>query len=141
MDDIRIHIPAVPVAQPRPRSVRINGKTMTVSNPIGHPVTAFKATCRLAASQAYSGPPLDGPIGLSMIFVLPRPTNMIWKKQPMPRVPRHQTPDFDNLAKSCTDALTGLLWNNDSQLYDVKIVKVIAAGDEQPHVELTVWRP
>lgn len=141
MDDIRIHIPAVPVAQPRPRAVTVAGRSMIVGNPKRHPVTAYKATCRMAAAEAYSGPPIDGPLAVSLLFVLPRPSAKRWKSMPMPREPHGKKPDFDNLAKATIDALNGLLWHDDAQLYEVRIVKTIAAGDEQPHVEMTVWRP
>jgi Holliday junction resolvase RusA-like endonuclease len=141
MDDIKIHVPAIPIAQPRPRAVSVAGRSMIVSNPAKHPVTAYKATCRLAAAEVYSGPPLTGPLALSILCVLPRPANRVWKTRPMPREPHDKRPDFDNLAKACTDALTGLIWKDDSQLYEVRVVKVIASFDEQPHVEIVVWRP
>lgn len=137
MDDIKILVPAIPVAQPRPRSARINGKTLTISNPVRHPVSAFKATCRVVAHKTYKGPPLEGPLGLSLLFVMPR----VGKSKVKSRVPHDKRPDFDNLAKSCTDALTGLLWRDDNQLYEVRVSKVRAAWNEQPHVEIVVWKP
>lgn len=139
MDDIRIIVPAIPVAQPRPRAVTVAGQARIVGNPTRHPVTAYKATCRVAAAEVYSGAPLDKPLSLTLLFVLPRPGAMRWKTRPMPRAPHGKRPDVDNLVKGTVDALSGLLWRDDSLLYDVHAKKVIAAGDEQPHTEIVIW--
>ena len=104
--------------------------------PTTHPVTGFKATVRLAFQQAYQGPPLTGPLRCSLVFVLPRPKNMIWKKRPMPRAWHDKKPDRDNLDKAVMDALKGIAWIDDAQVCDGTIRKYIAAGDEQPHVEI-----
>jgi Holliday junction resolvase RusA-like endonuclease len=141
MDDIRFEVPAIPVAQPRPRAFSVGQfRSRIVSAPAGHPVNAFKASCRLAASVAYSGAPLEGPLALTLIFVLPRPASKRWKKRAMPREPHTSRPDTDNLVKSIKDSLTKLIWNDDSQIYDLRACKVIAAGDEQPHVEVVIWK-
>tara|TARA_R110000868_G_scaffold101057_1_gene278212 strand:- start:11235 stop:11516 length:282 start_codon:yes stop_codon:yes gene_type:complete len=79
--------------------------------------------------------PLGGPLKLSLVFVMPRTQNQIWKTKPMPRIWHDKKPDFDNLEKSVCDALKGLVWFDDSQICSVSTIKVIAAGDEQPHVE------
>ena len=136
---IRFIVPAVPVAQPRPRSIAINGKGRSVPPPKSHPVHAFKATCRLAAQQVYRDAPLCGPLSLKLCFVMPRPKAKQWKTRPMPREPYTASRnDFDNLAKSVTDALTGLVWRDDGQIWQADIVRVIANGNEQPHVEVQI---
>lgn len=139
---IRFTVPAVPVAQPRQRHrvVHAGGRAFASNyTPIKDPVNSFKATVRMAAAEAYSGPPLDGPITLSAVFVFPRPGRLVWKKRPMPREPHTSKPDVDNLCKSLKDALTGLLWTDDCRVCRYKSVeKVYAAGDETPHVEVVV---
>lgn len=101
-------------------------------------MSAYKATVRLAAAAAHSGPPLDGPLWVSLLFVLPRPGSMVWKKKPMPRVPHDRTPDLDNMVKSTLDALNKLLWRDDGLLATVVARKVFAGGDESPRVEIEV---
>lgn len=144
---ITLVIPAVPVAQPRPRASSFGGRVrvhevVSIKSADGsrkpHPIAAFKATCRMAAQQAYSKEPLDGPLSVRLVFVMPRPTAMQWKTRPMPRLPHAKKPDVDNLAKSVFDALTGLLWLDDAQIAACSIEKWIAAGDEQPHVVVEV---
>lgn len=133
---LTIVVPAVPVAQPRPRATAV-GRHARVYNAPG-PVDAFKASVRLAASAAFNGAPLEGPLRVDAIFVFPRTKSMIWKTKPMPRVWHAKKPDRDNLDKSVLDALTGLLWRDDAQVCAGELEKWIAAGDEQPHVRIVV---
>lgn len=132
-------VPAVPVAQPRQRHrVMPTGGVMNYT-PAKHPVTAFKATVRMAAQQAYKGPVLQGPIGIVVVFVMPRPGRLRWKTRPMPRCLHTGKPDLDNLVKSLKDSLTGITWRDDAQIAHENLSKVYAAGDEQPcvHVEIS----
>jgi len=55
-----------------------------------------------------------------------------------PRIRHAKKPDRDNLDKALMDSLTGLLWIDDAQVCDGRITKWIAAGDEQPHVVVTL---
>jgi Holliday junction resolvase RusA-like endonuclease len=102
--------------------------------PTTHPVNAFKASLRLAFSQAYHGEPLEGPIVLRALFLLPRPARLIWSTRPMPREPHAKKPDKDNLEKALKDALTKLAWRDDAQVFDGRVKKLYAAGDESPGV-------
>ena len=137
MPEIELTINAIPVAQPRQRSAVIAGHIRTYT-PAKHPVNAFKAACQAALARAYHGPPLDGPVRLEVLFVLPRPQSMIRKTRPNPRTWHAKKPDVDNLLKSLKDALTGLAWRDDSQVAQCRAAKVVASGDEQPHVEATI---
>ena len=134
---ITFHIPAVPDAQPRQRHAIIAGHVRNYT-PARHPVNAFKAAMQLALRDAYDGPPLDGPLYLDVIFVLPRRAVDTRKTKPNPRLMHPRKPDVDNLLKSLKDALTGLAWRDDSQVSTVHAVKCYASGNEQPHVEVEV---
>ena len=139
MGAIRFIVPAVPIAQPRQRHAMIAGHIRNYT-PTKSPVNAFKASARLAFSQVYCLEPLDGPVTLSCVFVMPRPKRLIWKRREMPREPHTGKPDLDNLIKSLKDALKGLAWRDDSQVcsYAEPFGKVIASGNEQPHVEVEI---
>lgn len=63
---------------------------------------------------------------------------MFWKRRPMPRDWHGIKPDSDNCIKSLKDSLKGLVWADDSQVCDERIFKFVAAGDEQPHVDVMV---
>ncbi len=144
---INLSIPAVPVAQPRPRAVNFgnSARIHEVTHIKGsdgtrrpHPIAAFKATVRLTAQQQYSGAPLSGPLRVDIVFVFPRHSNKIWKSKPMPRYRHVSNPDRDNLDKSVLDALKGTVWVDDAQVCDGRIEKWHAAGDEQPHVDVYI---
>lgn len=147
---IEFTVPAVPVAQPRPRATLAHGgkgarihevthiKNAATGERRPHPIAAFKATVRLAAQAAYQGPPLEGAVVMTALFLMPRPGRLRWKSKPMPRCPHTQKPDLDNLEKSLKDALKGIIWHDDSQVFDVCKQKFYAAGDEQPCVKVMV---
>lgn len=139
MGAIRFTVPAVPIAQPRQRHAMIAGHIRNYT-PTSSPVNAFKASVRLAFSQVYTGKPLECPVTLSCVFVMPRPKRLIWKRREMPREPHTGKPDLDNLVKAMKDALKGLAWRDDSQVYSYAepFIKVIAGGNEQPHVEVEI---
>jgi Holliday junction resolvase RusA-like endonuclease len=102
-------------------------------------VNAFKATVRLSAEKAFgNSSTILGPVKLEIVFVMPRPKNQFWKSKPMPRTRHTKKPDIDNLLKSVADALTGLLWLDDAQISECTAKKMVASGDEQPHVVVRV---
>lgn len=140
---ITFTVPAIPVAQPRQRHRVVQAKSKTfVQNyvPRKHPVGDFKAVIRLAFQSAAARPPFEGPVGLKLAFVLPRPRTMIWKTKPMPRLRRSSgRMDWDNLAKAFTDALNGLAWRDDSQICIAHVELFVAGGDEGPGVEARIW--
>lgn len=139
---IRFTVPAVPVAQPRQRQriVNANGKTFASNyTPKNAPVNGFKASVQHAAAEVYRGAPLNVPLRMVLVFVMPRPKTMTWKNKPMPREPyAAMKNDWDNLGKSVCDALNKLLFVDDGLLVDVRVERWIAAGDEQPHVQVEV---
>jgi Holliday junction resolvase RusA-like endonuclease len=146
MEPIRIHVPAIPVAQPRARAGFRHGHVSVYTpdtigegeNKRAHPIHAFKATVRMAARDAYSGPPLTGPLRVDAFFVFPRQKSKTWKTKPMPRYWHTEKPDLDNVLKGALDALRGLMWIDDTQVCAGDIQKWRAAGDEQPHCVITI---
>ena len=135
---IEFTVPAVPVAQPRARATSINGKARMYEAKAGHAIHAFKASCRLAASQAYSGPPLEGSLRIAATFVFPRPKRLCRKKDPTARLPYDTKPDADNLLKGLCDSLNSLTYVDDKQICAAFVVKEYAAIGEHPHVSVTI---
>lgn len=134
----RFTVPSVPVPQPRQRHSiyrdsrgQLRQKNYT---PVTHPVNAFKAMVQIAAAEAGIGSPIDGPVGLSVLFVLPRPQSL---KQG-PRVRHDKRPDMDNLLKSLLDALNHVAWRDDSRISLLSGGKCYASSTEQPHVEVEI---
>lgn len=135
-------VPAIPVAQPRPRATMAHGgkgarmhEVTHIKQSDGtrrpHPIAAFKAAVMMAARQAYSGPPLECPLSVTLLCLFPC-------KSKRERKPKPTKPDCDNLAKSTLDALNGLLFKDDGQVVKLSVEKWHANGDEQPRVEITI---
>lgn len=131
---ISFRVSAVPVAQPRPRATIVAGHASVYEAAKEHAIHSFKASVRMAAREAYQGPPLGGPISLYLEFIFPRPQAKRWKTKPMPRYYHTSAPDVDNLVKGCADSLNKLIWHDDSQVVACTCIKLVASGDEQPHV-------
>lgn len=135
---IEFTVPAVPVAQPRPRASVVCGHPSIRTADSKHPINSFKATVRLAASEAYRGPPMQGPVSLSLLFVMPRVRAKVWTTKPMPREWYTGSRDRDNLQKGLLDALNKLVWVDDRQVVTGPCDVVMASGYEQAHVVVVV---
>jgi Holliday junction resolvase RusA-like endonuclease len=136
---------AVPVAQPRAKASSFGGHTRlytptkTASGKT-HPIAAFKATVQMAFRHACSLPPHDGAVMVNMAFILPRPLKLLKKSSPAERIKHTVKPDIDNLQKAVMDALSGLLFVDDRQVYSVLAWKWYSSKDEQPCVIIEAWR-
>lgn len=128
---LRFEIPGVPVAQPRPRATVRGGHATVYGAPAKHPVNVFKAAVQLAASNA-GAQATYRPCAMTVTFWFPRPKSMTWKTRPMPAMPCVKKPDADNLFKACADALNGIAYVDDSQVYRAVVEKYICAGGESP---------
>lgn len=126
-----------PFGQPRPRATRKGG--LRIYNP-DNGVEKMKEDIRTEAKKIFGteDPPFTGPVILHALFLFPRPKSKIWKRKPMPREPHISRPDRDNLDKAVLDALTGIAYKDDSQVYSGVLTKVIAAGDEEPGILISI---
>lgn len=87
-----------------------------------------------AAAAAYSGPPLTGPLLVKMSFVMARPkshfrtgrrSSELRDDAPTWHVSK---PDVLKMARAVEDALTGVIWRDDSQIASESIVKVFGTN-------------
>lgn len=136
-----ILVPGVPVAQPRQRHrVLHSGGRAFASNytPKDSPVNAFKAACQLHAQMIFSESDLlDEPIGMDLVFVLPRPKS-VPKRLGDGRQRHVSRPDVDNLRKAVQDALEGIVYRNDSLVCESQTIKYRAAAGEQCSTTITI---
>jgi len=131
-------VPGLPVAQPRQRMrvVASRGRAFASNyTPAKAPVNAFKAAVRLTSD--WRQPPLSGPVGIDLDFVLPRPGRL----KSGGRLPAPRKPDIDNLCKSVLDALNGLMWLDDAQVCRLTASKWYAASGEKAHTRVSVLAP
>ena len=111
---ISFHVPGKPVGKGRPRFNR-NGRTYTPKDTRDH--EALIAWHAKAAMNRRS--PLDGPVEVRMLFVLPD----------------RRRRDIDNLLKLGLDAMNGIVYADDTQVHRVEATKQV--GDE-PRTEITI---
>ncbi|MGV3071501.1 RusA family crossover junction endodeoxyribonuclease [Corynebacterium phoceense] len=78
-------------------------------------------------------PLATGPVQLGFEFVMPRTKAMRHNTPP----PMTQKPDLDKLARAVFDALTGIIYKDDSQVTDLAMLKRRAEHGEQTGVHIT----
>ena len=127
-----ISIPGEPVAQARPRIAVVAGRPRAYD-----PKTSrdWKATAQQHArdQMARAGAAMfTGPVCVSISFVFTRPQTTYRKRKPRGREPKTTKPDADNLAKAVLDALNGVAWIDDRQVYELHMVKLVGAQGEAP---------
>lgn len=115
MKTISFFIAGKPEPKARPRVVMNKGKV--------HGITPIKTKNweEFIKFQAITHRPyklIDGPIKITCSFYLARP-----KTLPKKIIYHQKKPDIDNLYKSVADALEGIFYYNDSQIYKANIEK------------------
>ena len=95
----------------------------------------WRAMVAFTAVQNHRGSPLEGPLSLSVVFVLPRPKSHFTPRGILRRsAPRFPTvkPDRTKLLRAVEDALTGILWRDDAQIVGGPVEKVYAGEEGFP---------
>jgi len=91
---------------------------------------AFEATCLMRRVQLE----LAGPVHLQVEFFLPRPSGLA-KSYDGPHLKK---PDTDKLLRALLDALTGVVWRDDSQVISIVAGKTYAGVNEDPRAVITI---
>ena len=76
-----------------------------------------------------------GPVRVDIVFYLPRPKTVKEKNRPLPIVP----PDIDKLARGALDGIgqCGMVWNDDSQVIELRATKVYATDFQGADIKIT----
>jgi crossover junction endodeoxyribonuclease RusA len=69
---------------------------------------------------------VSGPVEVEILFYLDRPSTISKTKRPYPIVP----PDVDKLARGCLDPMTGVIYDDDSQVIRLLVWKTYADNRE-----------
>ncbi len=125
-DAITFEVRGAPVAKGRARIGRMaNGRPIAFTPAA---TRKFEAVVRLNAQQAMAErAPLDGPLSVSVLAVLPIPQSWSKKKQEAARsgeVRPTSRPDVDNYAKAAIDACNEVVFHDDAQVVDLSVRKV-----------------
>ena len=138
-------IPLAPEGAPRHRTGRTpDGRPVQYAHPKGVQWRLAVATC---ASQALAGVRLEGPLLVDIVAVFPRPKYLLKLHGRGPlkgtlvhgagRIWHDKKPDRDNVDKGILDGLKAY-WGDDCQVCCGEVLKVYAALDELPHVEVRI---
>jgi Holliday junction resolvase RusA-like endonuclease len=123
----------VPKGSRRPIIVNDNAKAKVWSQRIA-------ATAQAALAPGGQLPFPDGPVALELTFYFPRPQKFCTRTFAAREVPHVTRPDADKIARCAVDALTAVVWRDDSQLTDLVVHKRYCAVGELPRVEIGVRR-
>lgn len=66
------------------------------------------------------------------------PSKSIFRAEYIFRLPDKRKRDLDNLAKAVSDALNGIIWDDDCQIHDLHLVKVYTTRDTIAGVRINV---
>ncbi len=142
--DYEFTIDGEPQAQGRPRTRIIQGKGgMPAYATIYDDPKSAKAKILFASAAREYAPEklIDQAIRVDTIFYMPRPKNhyrtgkyadQLKDTSPVLHIKK---PDRDNLDKLVLDALTGVIWTDDSLVCDGRIQKVY---DRKPRIEVKI---
>lgn len=97
-------------------------------------VAPWRTTLAWHAAQLYHAPLLDTPLAVQIEFVMPRPASC--PKRTTPAATKR--PDIDKLARAVLDALSGVVWRDDSLIVDLHPTKRLAEPGEQPGARIRV---
>lgn len=145
MEAITLFIAGVPIAQPRPRqAVRgfdKNTKRYIITNytPAEHKVHDWKRLVKVELAIAFQERgllPIDQPIGVDLVFVMPLAKSK--RRKVNHRKWHAKKPDKDNLEKAVLDALSGTAWTDDAVVATGLTTKITAGDGDQPGVAIRI---
>jgi crossover junction endodeoxyribonuclease RusA len=131
-DRVEFAVPGKPAPQGSKRHVG-GGRLIESSKAVG----PWRERIAMAAAAAMGGrPPWAGcEISVALDFAMPRPASLPRSRPTPPAIKR---PDADKLARACLDAMTHIVFADDSQVTSLIAYKRIAEPDEQPGVDIKV---
>lgn len=136
MTQFLLEIPGIAVAKGRPRIGVVNGHAMARTPA---KTRHYEAIVRERAMQAWgSRQPLATGVSIGVTIVMPVPSSWPKYKQRdamVGAVRPTSKPDLDNLVKSITDGLNGVIYLDDAQIWSCESTKLYGA---QPGVAVRV---
>jgi crossover junction endodeoxyribonuclease RusA len=142
MNSLTFTVPGVAAKKGSTRAFIPKGWKRAVITNTDPKAKAWQQLVSEAATQALSRsnlqPFADGPVLLDVWFFLPRPKKFLTKKYASVDVPLITTPDVDKLARVVVDALTRVVYPDDSRVIDLYVHKRYCAAGELPRAVITV---
>lgn len=124
MTAISFIIPGTPVGKGRPRFAK-RGNFVQTFTP--EKTANYENLVKVKAEQAMAGRQMiDGPVEVSIRLIVTPPASWSQKKQREAlegRIFPTSKPDIDNVLKGIMDACNEIVWKDDKQAVDVRVVK------------------
>lgn len=129
---IKFTVPETPIAKARPRVTRHGTYTPKKTKD-------YEQLVQICCRNKYKDKPLEGPIriDINLFMLIPKRTSKVRIRRKISKeiLPTKQ-PDWDNMAKSITDALNGLAYKDDKQIVEAHIYKYFS-DDPRAEVEIS----
>jgi len=93
------------------------------------------------AAIAANQPLITGPVGMSVVFLFPRPAGHFRRDGTLkPSAPKHHStrPDGSKLLRSTEDALTSVCYTDDARIVSSTFLKRYCIGQELPGAIITI---
>lgn len=111
----------LPVPQGSTRSWLVNGKPIITSSAKG--LSTWRRLVADVAQRFAPDEPWQGPVGIELHFGLPKPKSAPKRRRVWP----DKRPDLDKLTRAVLDALTYVVFADDSQVVDIRATKEYGA--------------
>jgi Holliday junction resolvase RusA-like endonuclease len=136
---LTIELDALPQGKERPRSSFMQGRVYTPAKTVAfEQVLAFKGREVMRSAM-----PFECALRITITQVFPIPPS--WPQKRRYRAERGLElptvkPDFDNIGKIVGDALNKIVWRDDAQITDGRVIKRYCAPSEKPTLVILVER-
>ena len=138
---VDLFIAGVPKPQPRARAFALktdDGKYVA-RNKISGTAEGWKDVIARELKAVIPWEPLECPVAMELQFYLPRPQDLMRKRDPEGPIPHTKAGDIDNFIKAVMDCLTQLgLWHDDKQVFRVSASKYFAAKHGRTGMRIVV---
>ncbi len=132
---IRFEVRGLPIPQGSTRAWVLHGKPVITSSAKG--LTTWRRLVADVAQNHAPREPWEGPVGIELHFGLPKPKSAPKRRRVWP----DKRPDLDKLTRAVLDALTYVVWVDDSQVIDIRASKDYGAPGVVVEVRRIVDEP
>lgn len=133
---IAFTVPGQPVAKGRPKFARQGGFVRTYTP---EKTASYESIVKIHAAQAMQGAaPMVGPLALDLTLFVAIPKSTTKRDRARIAVGTYhptKKPDLDNVLKAVTDAMNGIVYEDDAQIVRIVTAKVYS---DTPRAEVMV---
>ena len=143
---IEFFVPGIPIPKGSAKAFVVKGRAI-VTQTNGDKQKPWASAISYTAMQNMKfQKPLDGPFGVELTFYMPRPKGHYGTGKNVHTLkessPDHHTskPDADKLLRCVLDALTSVVWNDDSQVCEISVFKKYETVSRGTGAKITIRR-